>query len=204
MARYEAMAEETGRAFPELPAMPLGPQSRQLLASESGPRAYKRIVARYAVAADRPDKPARLDDRKAAPRLAGDEEPREPCGMIKEADELPLRKMMKKQIGYHDVERRRIFFEEIEHVPSDRPHLPSQFGEPFTHFLAHQIETIKQRDPDIRPSAGKLPRNRQHECAVPCPDLDKASRLWNPLSKEGTRNNAIMQHESVEAAKIAP
>src|SRR5436190_6085369 len=204
MAGYEAMAEETGRAFGKLPPLPLGPQGRQLLSSESGPRAYKSIVARYAVAADRPDEPARGDDRKGAPRLAGDEEPGEPCGMTKEADEIPLRKMMKKQIGYDNVERSALFIEELEYVASDCPHLPSQAGKPLARLPAHQIEAIKQRHAHIRPSSGKLTRKRQHECAVPCPDLDDASRLRNPLSEDGACNNAAMEHESVEAAKVAP
>src|SRR5437016_8293270 len=175
MASHKTMAEQAGWTLVELPALVLGPQMRELLASEARSRARGGIVPGHPIAADRPHELACLKRREAPPRLASDEQRRQSGGMAKQASEVTLAEMMEKEIGDNHVELVS-FFEKLKYVRHAWLSPPAECGKALARFLSHNILPIEQSDAYIAPARHQAPRHRQHENPVPRLDLDDRSR----------------------------
>src|SRR5205823_3438344 len=108
------------------------------------------------IAADRPHELACLKGREAPPRLASDEERRQPGGMAKQASEVTVAEMMEKEIGDNHVELVS-FFEKLEDVHHAWPSPPAECGKALARFLSDNILTIEQSDAYIAPARRQAP-----------------------------------------------
>src|SRR5215468_5838604 len=118
-ASDEAMAEQSGCVLLQLPLWIAWPQRRELVAVEARARAHHRVVDADVVAADHPEKPARLDHELAAPGLARHHQRGLAGDLREQARELGGGKMMQEQVGGDDVRGLRLC-QKIEHVGGGR------------------------------------------------------------------------------------
>src|SRR5215468_12356626 len=111
----KAMTEEPSGLFMNLPLRIARPERRELLVIEARARADHGVVDAHIVAADCPQKAARLDHELAPPRLARHHQRGGSGDLLKQARELLVDKVMQEQVGGDDIHPTRLR-QEIEHI----------------------------------------------------------------------------------------